>query len=279
MEIGIFARTFARPTLGGVLDAVTGHGLRCIQLNLSCAGLPSLPDALPPETCADIRAEMERRGIRAAAVSGTFNMVHPDPEERRRGLRRLRVLAQACADLGTGLITLCTGSRDPENMWCRHPDNDGDDAWNDLLASMAEALEAAEEAGVTLGIEPEVSNVVDTARKARRLLDWAGTPRLKVVFDGANLFHAGELPRMREILTEAVELLGPDILLAHAKDLSRDGQAGDRAAGTGVLDYDLYLGLLHRAGYHGPLVLHGLSEAEVPGSVQFLRERLVSGEW
>jgi hypothetical protein len=40
------------------------------------------------------------------------------------------------------------------------------------------------------------------------------------------------------------------------------------------LDYDHYLGLLKSSGYDGPLVLHGLSEADVPGSVGFLRAKL-----
>ena len=62
--------------------------------------------------------------------------------------------------------------------------------------------------------------------------------------DGANLFHAGDLPRLHEVLDEAFELLGEHIVLAHAKDLSRDGEAGHEAAGTGLLDYDHYLRLL-----------------------------------
>ena len=54
--------------------------------------------------------------------------------------------------------------------------------------------------------------------------------------DGANIFHAGELPRMREILDEAFALLGEHIAFAHAKDLDRDGEAGHLAAGKGLLD-------------------------------------------
>jgi sugar phosphate isomerase/epimerase len=160
-------------------------------------------------------------------------------------------------------------------MWRRHPDNDTAAAWHDLLASMREAVRTAEAAGVTLAFEPEVSNVIDTAWKARRLLDEIGSPRLKVVMDGANLFHAGELPRMREILDEAFGLLGRDIVLAHAKDLSRDGEAGHEAAGEGLLDHDRYLSLLGAAGYAGPLILHGLREEQVDGCVAFLRGKLL----
>ncbi len=69
-------------------------------------------------------------------------------------------------------------------------------------------------------------------------------------------------------------MVGRDIILAHAKDLSSDGEAGHEAAGHGLLDYDRYLSLLHSYGFNGPLLLHGLSEAQVPGCVAFLREKL-----
>lgn len=276
MRIGIFAKTFVRPTIEGVFDAVHAHGIDCVQFNMACAGTAPLPEEIDPARCDRIRTAAAARGIALAAVSGTFNMIHPDVERRREGLRRLSVLASACPRLGTSVITLCTGTRDPDDLWRGHSENGSPRAWADLLDSMRVAARIAIASGVTLAFEPEVSNVVDTARKARRLLDEIGSPRLKVLIDPANLLHAGELPRMREVLEEAFALLGSDIALAHAKDLSRDGEAGHAAAGTGALDYDLYLSLLRRSGYHGPLVLHGLSENQVGACISFLREKMRS---
>jgi sugar phosphate isomerase/epimerase len=263
MRLGIFAKTFARPAVEKVFDAVRDAGLAAVQLNLSCAGLPTLPDAIDPAVCDRVRTAATDRGIELAAISGTFNMIHPDAAERRRGLARLAVLVAAARRMGIPLVTLCTGTRDANDMWRRHPENDAPAAWSDLVASLRTALAAAEEHGVALGVEPEVSNVIDSAARCRRLLDELKSPWLKVVMDGANLFHAGELPRMAEVLDEAFRLLGGDIGLAHAKDLARDGAAGDRAAGTGVLDYGRYLDHLAAAGYRGPLILHGLAAHEV----------------
>ncbi len=274
VEIGIFAKTFSRPDLESVLDTVQEHGLRWIQFNLSSAGLPTLPDNLDDSTTTRIREALHNRGLHMAAISGTFNMAHPDEAERQNGLARLRVLARHCADMGTRLITLCTGSRDPNNMWRRHPDNDSIQAWADMRDCVEQAVVIAEAHEVTLGIEPEVSNIVDTARKARRLLDEIASPHLKVVMDGANLFHSGQLPHMQQVLDDAFDLLRSDIVLAHAKDLSRDGEAGHEAAGTGLLDYDRYLSLLRQAAYDGPLILHSLSETQVAASVGFLRDKL-----
>jgi sugar phosphate isomerase/epimerase len=143
-----------------------------------------------------------------------------------------------------------------------------------MVACVREATDIARQTGVFLGFEPEVNNVVDSAQKSRRLIDEIGSPHLKVTIDPANIFHAGELPRMKEILDEAFALLGKDIVMAHAKDLDHDGDAGHLAAGQGKLDYDRYLSLLHAYDFKGPLLLHGLSEAQVPGCVAFLREKL-----
>ena len=274
MQIGIFAKTFVRPTLAQTLDAIVGHGLHVTQFNLACAGVPSLPAELDPALLAQIGQEFAARQLSMAAVSGTYNMIHPDPRQRREGLRRLEVLAVACRPLGTSIITLCTGTRDPDNMWRYHPDNATPAAWRDLLAALEAAIAIAEAHDVTLAFEPEPANVIDRASQGRRLLDELRSPRLKVVLDAANLFHPDDFPRMSQVLDEAFALLGPDIALAHCKDLSQEGRAGEVAAGRGYLDYDRYLAHLRAAGYGGPLILHGLAESEVAGSVAFLQGKL-----
>ena len=274
MQIGIMSRTFVRATLEEELDAVANHGISCMQFGLSSAGVTELPTHIDSGLCHRIREEMAARNITMTALGGTYNMIHPDLQQRADGLRNLRVLASACEGLGTSVITLCTGTRDPNSMWRRHPDNDLPEAWDDLVVSMRQAIQVAEEYQVTLAFEPEVANVVDSAIKARRIIDQIGSPYLKVVMDGANIFHTGELPRMREILDEAFALLGEHIAFAHAKDLDRDGEAGHLAAGKGLLDYDQYLSLLNDVDSDVPIILHGLSEAEVDGCVAFLRGKM-----
>ena len=265
MHVGLMAGTIRRKTLGATLDAIVEHDVYHLQYHVP-AGL----------SLAEVRKEIDDRQITISALGGTYNMIDPDVEKRHAGLRMLRSVAEQCAPMGTSVITICTGSRDPDSMWRAHPDNNTPEAWRDLVESMGQALEVAEEYKVVLALEPEVANVVDSAQKARRLLDEMRSPYLKVCMDGANIFHTGELPKMREILDEAFALLGDDIALAHAKDLDRDGQAGHLAAGTGLLDYDQYLGLLKDSGYDGGVVLHGLSEEQVPFCTGFLREKIAA---
>ena len=272
MELGIFAKTFDRPTVGAVFDAVRAHDLRVAQFNMSCVGGPSMPAAIPAAQARAVGSAAEARGLTLAAVSGTFNMIHPDPSVRTRGLRRLEELAGACDALGTDVVTLCTGTRDPDDRWRRHPDNDTDAAWRDLCRTLERALEVAEAHDVTLAVEPEHANVVDTARKGERLIDEMGSDRLKVVFDPANLFETAAPDERRRRVEDGLARLGEHVVLAHAKDRRADGTFCP--AGHGVLDYGHYLDRLRTLPAEPPLVLHGLSEAQVPGGLAFLRERL-----
>jgi len=275
--IGILlATTFTTGTLEARLDAAKSSGLACVQMSMQCADLPEMPDQIPTELPGRIRREAAARNIAIASLTGTFNMSHPDLEHRRTGLRRLRVLAEACPAMGTSVIHICTGTRNPNSMWRHHPDNGSPDAWRDMAACVREAAGIARQANVVLAFEPELSNVVDSARKARRLLDEIASPHLKVTIDPANIFPSGELPRMKEILDEAFALVGKDIVLAHAKDLDHDGEAGHQPAGQGVLDYDRYLALLRKVHFKGPLLFHGLSPAQVPECLAFLRAKLAS---
>ncbi len=273
IQVSIIAGTLRRPTMEETLDAVAGYGIRNVEFGMGCAGLPTLPERIDRPLAERITSALAERGIAMAAVSGQYNIIHPDRQARRAGMHGLRMLADACPSLGTKIITLSTGTRDPEDMWRWHEDNDSAEAWDEMIEAMTEAARIAEDAGVLLAFEPEVTNVVDSALKARRLIDELGSPAVKVLMDGANLFHTGELPRMKEILDEAFALLGPDIVLAHAKDLSRDGEAGHEAAGHGLLDYDRYVALLQGLGRDIPLILHSLNEEDVSGCVAFLRAK------
>jgi sugar phosphate isomerase/epimerase len=267
----LLATTYKTGTLEERLDRAKAGGFDCVQMDMECVGLAEMPDEIAREMPDRIRRAAASRGIEIASVAGTFNMAHPDAEERKAGLRRLRVIAEACSGMGTSKIHICTGTRSLRSMWAPSEDNDKPDAWRDMADCVRAATDIARQANVVLGFEPEVGNVVDSAKKSRQILDEIGSPHLKVTLDPANLFHTGELPRMDEILDEAFALVGKDIVMTHAKDLDRDGAAGHIPAGTGKMDYAHFMQLLVKYNYSGPILLHGLSEEQVPGCLAFVR--------
>lgn len=274
IPLGVFAKIFPRSTLEGTLDEVVRHDIRIVQFNFSSAGLPTLPDSVDPSHLERIGIAFRSRAVHIAAVSGTFNMIDPNLARRQDNLRKLGVLASACRAIGASKITLCTGTFDPDDMWRRHPHNGTPEAWRQLLASMDMALNATNNSGATLLIEPEPGNVISSAKTARQLLDELSSKRVRILFDAANLLAGRAARDQQAVLAQAFELLGPDIELAHGKEWC-EGQNISRIPRRGSLDWDRYLESLAKYGYSGPLILHGFEERDANEAICFARERAV----
>jgi sugar phosphate isomerase/epimerase len=274
MEVGIFARTYQRPTFEAALDAVVAHGFRHIQFNMASAGLEPLPAKITVAHTKRIQRACKERGIAIKALSGTFNMAHPDESVRTKGLQRLEVLMSVAGELGTNFVTLCTGTRDPNNMWRYHPDNASQQAWNDAMQTIGEAAEIAREYDVRLGIEPEPGNIVSNARKALKLLKELDSPDLAIILDPANIIDGVPEDEIDATIDSAVKRLGYRTLSIHGKD--RDASGNVVPAGKGIVPWERFIAGLQRIGNKNPILLHGLDEAEAPGAKAFL-ERVIAG--
>lgn len=272
MQTGIFAKTFAGNNPLQVLQAAKAAGFATVQFNLACCGLPSMPDEIAPETPIAIAGASAKAGVSISAISATYNMIHPSHKVRKTGLRQLGEIIANAKAMGTSLVTLCTGSRDATDQWRHHPENRSEGAWHDLRTELAKALVLAEQHGVNLGIEPELANVVNSAAIAALLLKEMQSPNLRIILDPANLFETANAAENKTIIAEAIDLLAPHIAMAHAKD--RNAKGAFVAAGRGVIDFKHFTERLRASGFDGPLVAHGLAEAEAVGVAKFLHRVL-----
>ena len=102
-------------------------------------------------------------------------------------------------------------------MWKWHPENVRRSTWETLVHSVRETVKLADRHEVTLAFEPERNNVVNSVARARMLSTRWIPPWLKVVLDPANLMGVKDRPLLPEVLDEAREWLGPDVVLVHAK--------------------------------------------------------------
>ena len=272
MRLGIFAKTFPGSAPDIVLASARRAGFATVQYNLACSGLDPLPAAIPADAPIAVRTAAAETGVGIAAVSATYNMIHPNPGEREKGRRAFRAVAAAARQMGTNLLTLCSGSRDAQDQWRFHPDNATPAAWSEMCHEFQLLHVVAVEHDVFLRVEPELANVVSSAARARQLLDTFTGGRIRIVLDAANLFETATLEKQHMLIGEAVDLLGDAIALAHAKDRLPGGRF--TYAGGGVLDYPYYLSALRRAGFRGSLITHGLDAAEAPRVGAFLAAAL-----
>ena len=143
-----------------------------------------------------------------------------------------------------------------------------------MLCSMQHACELAEKHGVTLAIETEAANIIDTPEKARRVMDEAGSSRLKMILDCANLFHAGDAhpENVRSTIDRAMNFFGRDIVLAHGKDIRESDGIDFCGAGFGIVNFRYMMDSLRCAGFSGGMMLHGAAcEAEIPACLAHIR--------
>lgn len=134
----------------------------------------------------------------------------------------------------------------PVLVW--HPsgypeDDDADDQGvvDGLCEGLSAMCSAAEQEDVVVAVEMTRAGSVGGAEAFLRIKDRVGSEVLKVCIDAAN-FVPDRTP-----LKRAVRMLGPDIAIAHGKD-SRFDESGEVChygpTGSGVLDYEVYIGLL-----------------------------------
>ena len=223
-------------------------------------GQIEIPAVSPSAAIQAVRENAEKYGIPVEVINGTFNMAHPDRGIREEGIRRFEILCRAAKELSAKYISLCSGTRNADHLWSPHPDNDTQEAWNDMLDTVSRCTKIAEEYGIILAVESEASNIISTPERARSLMDTVGSPNLKMILDCANLFHAGEAHKenVREILEHAFALYGNDIVLAHGKDI-REGDSIDFCGtGLGIVDFAYTAALLEQYDFTGNMFLHGI---------------------
>ena len=272
MQVGVFAKTFAGTDPDQVLGACRTAGFESVQYNMACSGLASLPSSIPAEVAHAVKTAADSHGIEIAAVSATYNMINSDLEHRKAERRSFESIAKIAGQMGTSLLTVCSGSMHPTDKWQYHPSNGDPKSWIEMCKEFELLLELAEQNNIFIGVEPEQANIVSSAQEARRLLDEFAGSRIRIVLDPANIVEDQPPNNQYKILDEAFELLGPEIALAHAKDRAADGTIVP--AGTGMIGWHYFLRGLKSTGFSGPMIAHGISPEDAPDVADFLRQEI-----
>ena len=267
--IGVFTKTFERDSAKDVLLAVKNYGFEVAHFNFASVGLEAMPEDIPPAVIQEIRSAIDETSIRLVGVSATFNMAYPDPKVREEGIRRFKKIATVCPELQVPLISLCSGSRNRQDKWAFHPDNETSAAWTDMVRVMEALVMVAEQNDIYLGIEPELANIVSSPLKAFELINEMQTDRIKIILDPANLSEKSLPDQIKSIILSALDLLHPFLAMAHAKDRTNSGNFAP--PGKGVIPFEFMLNAFAERNLDIPLVAHGFSEKEATGVANYLK--------
>ena len=273
IRIGVRAHDFGCLPAGELAAKIAAQHLVCTQLapGKAIAGLNVKPGTLNPGLAFEIGEAFHKHGVQIAVLGCYVNPIHPDPTTRQSLLRLFKEHLRFARDFGSGLVALETGSVSADYL--PHPENHGEAAFQQSLASIAELVAEAENFGVIVGIEAVTSHVISTPQKMRRMLDAVASNNLQVVFDPVNLLSLENYHEQERVIGESLELFGDRIAIIHAKDfVVEDGQFKSASAGLGKLRHDLVMKFAVKQKPGISVLLEETNEQTAQDSRQFLRQ-------
>ena len=274
MRLGIRAHDVKADTFEGLVKEIARQGLHCCQLAVPKAvhEFPTAKEVLTPGLALYMREVFAANHVDVAVVGSYYNLATPDEEEYLDTLDTYRRNIAFASLLGAGVVGTETGACNKE--YRSEPFSFSDQALEIFINRLIPVVEYAEKMGVILAIERVCRHIVNTAARARKVLDEIDSPNLQIIWDPVNLLDIDNYKNYPEIFAEFTELLGPDICTIHLKDFRIEG---DRllscAAGTGQMNFD---GILSYIKAHKPHI-HTLMEDTKPENAglakRFLEER------
>ncbi|MFT4028319.1 MAG: TIM barrel protein [Protaetiibacter sp.] len=270
-RLGAFARIWHRDSPEAIARAMAAEGLVVAQWNFSALGLPTVSGERTAADHERVRDAFDAVGIELWGLSATFNLIEPDAGERQRLIEGARRMIGIAGVLGVTAVTILTGSRSDDG-YSFDPRNRERESWAAMLRSLEPLLDAASEAGLLIGIEPEGGNVVIDAEHGVQLFEAFGEDApIGFIIDPWNLVEGEVMPGAAQrpaeaVVDEAFELLGPRAICLQAKD-----PLGLHYPQYG-LDYRQVAERQRTAAPGLPVVIQDVDEPDIPRAVEFLRE-------
>jgi sugar phosphate isomerase/epimerase len=247
------------------------------------------PFATTAAQCQRVRAILADYGLTMVqAIGHRPPLIHPDEAVRRQAAKTLREAIRIAAALGSlschsGPGSLAQHSLQPAGAgggsawggaWDPHPDNWEPICRDHVIQSLKEVAPAAEDAGVVVGLEGHVLVTLNSAERMREVLDAVDSPAIRCDLDPVNWLTLETVYRNGPAIDRMVDLLGPRIFNAHAKDVVVQNRLvihiDECPAGQGLLDYPRFMRRMEALGPERFLVVEHAAVEELPAVKAFL---------
>lgn len=280
---------------------IRSHGFNTVQLDLHFKDVDLSAGQITADKARRVRDTFRAHDLPICCVSGYTNIIHPDLDQRRANIERLKEIIRNARALGSPYVISETGTYNVESEWMSDPKNKTEEGFDTCRKVISELAREAFDHGATFLLETYVNNVVGSVEETVRMFAQVDHPGLGLLMDPTNYFESHNLDEMDTVLNQVFDTLSDKIKIAHAKDVARSGNdksekhadIGDsdalashtfrgvgeivlNAPGTGVLNYDLYLQRLARHHPNIPVIVEHLDEADVPRSKRFLDDKFVA---
>lgn len=226
------------------------HGFDGIELTVGETG-PVTPET-DEAACAELVQAAADQGIRlsslASGLGWQFPLSSPDPAVRNRGVEILKKGLRIGGWCGIDCLLLVPGLVSPLGAsGAEHVPYDV--AIENMRAGISDAIPAAEEAGVVIGVENVWNKVLLSPLEMRDFIDSFGTKWVGAYLDVGNMIVTG-------YAEDWVRILGSRIGCVHFKDFKREVAtlAGFCDLLEGDVNYPEVMKAFGEVGYDGPCV-------------------------
>lgn len=213
-------------------------GFACGHLALSKVidEFPTDDGALTPGLAMYIKKVFAQNDVDIAVLGCYLNLANPNPEKLAKITKRYLAHLRFASLLGCGVVGTETGA--PNETYTAVPECHGEEALQTFIQNLRPVVQYAEKTGVILAIEPVWKHIVYNPARARRVLEEIASPNLQVILDPVNLLDISNYTQQKEIVEEAIDVLGEDIAMVHIKDFRvENGKLVSVGAGLGDMDY------------------------------------------
>lgn len=277
------------------------QGFNTVQLDLHFKDIDLGPGNITADKAKKVRDTFRAHDLQVVAISGYTNIIHPDMDQRKANVDRLKEIIRNGRAFGSPYVISETGTYNTESEWMHDPKNKTEEGFETCRAVIAELAQEAYDHGSMFLLETYVNNVVGSVEETVKMFAQVDHPGLGLLADPTNYFEDHNIDDMDGILNQVFDTLADKIKMAHAKDVARSeddksekhADIGDddalashtfrgvgeivlNAPGTGVLNYDLYVRRLAEKHPNMPVIIEHLDEADVPRAKKFLEDKFIA---
>lgn len=293
MQTGIFSGYFPY-SLEETAQKIRALDFNCVQLDMHFKDIDVSDGQITPEKCKTIANTFRDHHLPVSAISCYTNITNPDLGKRKVLLDRFKEVLRHAQYLGSPYVCSETGTFDNESDWVHHPKNKTEAGWEECRTVIAELSQYAYDHGAVFLLETYVNNVVGSVEETLRMFAEVDHPGLGLIMDPTNYFEAHNIDKMDETINQVFDALSDRIYLAHAKDVKRSADMGEKhsdigdedaaeshtfrgvgaielpAPGLGELNYDLYFKRLAKKHPNMSMIIEHLDESDVPRAKAFV---------
>ncbi|MCR4739077.1 MAG: sugar phosphate isomerase/epimerase [Lachnospiraceae bacterium] len=242
MQIGIRAHDVKYAPFDELVPIIRDQGFKCMHIALSKSVKEFICDnaSMTPGLAMHMKRVADENKIDIAVLGNYLNLCHPDREVYKETVKRYIAHIRFAKYLCCSVVGTETGAVNAEYRYEER--NHSPEALKIFIENLKPVIEACENFGVVLAIEPVYRHVVYSAQRAREVLDSIASPNLQIILDPVNLLCRENIDRQDDIINEAFDLLAEDIAVIHLKDFRVEGDDLKAIAfGEGEFDHKLLL--------------------------------------